>query len=886
MTKQRISGVLRACMVGACVVFAGCSGSDGPQGPAGPTGETGTSSGSVSGKVTNELTTTGLADVTVTASSGGATTTTGADGTYTMDLPIGPYTLVFTQEGFDEAAEAIDIVAGGTATLDVAMTPPEAVVIELTLTDGSDGSATDALTLGDSAPGTTLSAEAVVTTYDGSVVTAYAWSWVTDSGATPEISTPTEPTTDVTLAPWSSADGPSYKDSLIEVIGTPGDGLGGPDYDPSQHALPDRAMIVPVNPYTLDKGSETTIQVTVTAGDNTYTKAALIAVDLSQWAAVSGGQQDVPPNKPMIVQAEAQVGGTYAWTIDCPGTTAPPLGDTDTRYVTLTPTAEAQGCTLTESATGAEIEFIVREYAGRNVNDTGSCTSCHGVFAVPIQAEFDAWTLSGHSMAFEDLINVPAPEGHFRESCFPCHTAGDDGYDDNGFSNQPQYDDFLAQFWPEGKLIQVVPDQTNYVTMEDSYPTLYSRANITCENCHGPHGNAGGVVDMAADVCGTCHGAPTRHGRFEEWQLAGHSNFNTTRFAERSGLPRDPCAQCHSAQGFIWYTDHGTTDDFPADLFSSTGGRQPQSCVTCHDPHNAGTTTGLGTDAPMRGTYNKVVVTDAGWTLYDAGKSGICMSCHNARRGGWEEGIKNGDVPHHGTQGDVVQGQNAAVFFGVPMPGGHSLLSDSCVECHMRQITPPSPYGREGQTNHTWFVSEELTGENLCAHCHSDKHIGIMERVPLLIELLHEKLTPAWGQALNNLSNSQVVSDAGGFCFLNSSDEIVVINPGDALTEVSYASGFRVSFTHDGTAYANVDMGETYLGNTAADCSDPVSPDPDTRVGVLTDDDSLAVLWVAAAATWDHELVGEDNSKGAHNPTFVTNVTTANIDNIDAFVAP
>ena len=58
-------------------------------------------------------------------------------------------------------------------------------------------------------------------------------------------------------------------------------------------------------------------------------------------------------------------------------------------------------------------------------------------------------------------------------------------------------------------------------------------AGLQCENCHGPqeytqsHRDQPGAprVSLAADVCGSCHGEPARHGRFQQWQVSKHANY-------------------------------------------------------------------------------------------------------------------------------------------------------------------------------------------------------------------------------------------------------------------------------------------------------------------------------------------------------------------------
>jgi len=78
--------------------------------------------GIISGTVTDADTEEAIANATVTAD--GYSTTTAADGTYTLaDLPVGTYTVTASATGYADASQTIDVVENLTTTADFALTP-------------------------------------------------------------------------------------------------------------------------------------------------------------------------------------------------------------------------------------------------------------------------------------------------------------------------------------------------------------------------------------------------------------------------------------------------------------------------------------------------------------------------------------------------------------------------------------------------------------------------------------------------------------------------------------------------------------------------------------------------------------------------------------------
>jgi len=593
--------------------------------------------------------------------------------------------------------------------------------------------------------------------------------------------------------------------------------------------LPNRTMVVPIDPHAMELAVEE-------AGTEL------------PWT-VNPGLTTVGTNTPVLIQSGSTT-GPYSWIItDSPyGFTPPVIHDADTRCPYFTPFAI--GAYVLEDGAGGMITITANRYAGRNDladgTDFDSNCFCHGI-QPEYRDSFLDWRDTGHAEIFTEEIDLTAAlGGHYSSGCFPCHTVGSDGYDDNGFTDQAKYDAFYAEFWPAGDLIAVSSTLTSYAYLEANYPALYKRGNIQCENCHGPHGaTGGGEVSLASDVCAVCHGEPTRHGRFQQWQVSGHANMELA-------IDEATCTPCHSALGFISYVNGVSVTDTELEA-----NPLPQTCVVCHDPHNVGTTTSAGTDAQMRGTFDVSVGTAAGFTVNGAGKAGICMVCHNSRRAGIPGSAGNpysdGRAPHGGTETDVLRGENAAIFGGVPSPGVHADLDDPCVQCHMRQIDNLE-FGRAGQTNHTWDISAYI-----CDNCHSDESSSMIVVGDLEVELGNQ-LADTWEASLNNaLASTNISFEA---------DTVITIpmgttgDPIDVVLFYDYHGRQAIDFAYAGTTYEGIQLRNLYVG---ADDVAQIAEDGNTGVQDLL------------GAGWDLLIIENDGSTGAHNPVHSENVLIANI---------
>ncbi|NNG46197.1 MAG: carboxypeptidase regulatory-like domain-containing protein, partial [Deltaproteobacteria bacterium] len=239
------------------LMFLGCEGDD---------GTSGTSVGTISGTVTNDATGTGLDGATVSTSPDQGSTTTAADGSYTLSgLPAGVYALTFSKTDFADETANVSVLAGVTSTEDATLVPTVVVLVEVDVT----GTAT---------PGSTLAATVTTTPLDGSTVTGVVWSQATS--VTVSFDNTTSTTTNVTLPGL-----PAYKDELFHVLAEPPITAAQlpPNVTPPamfSEQLQDRFGVQAVTPFELEEAALVTLQVEVTTTSGTYTQTEEIHTEL------------------------------------------------------------------------------------------------------------------------------------------------------------------------------------------------------------------------------------------------------------------------------------------------------------------------------------------------------------------------------------------------------------------------------------------------------------------------------------------------------------------------------------------------------------------------------------------------------------------------------
>jgi hypothetical protein len=394
---------------------------------------------------------------------------------------------------------------------------------------------------------------------------------------------------------------------------------------------------------------------------------------------------------------------------------------------------------------------------------------------------------------------------------------------------------------------------------------------------------------MSADVCGSCHGEPLRHARFQQWEDSAHGNFEGPVGDSKS--TNTGCAGCHTAQGFMVYLAQLQGGNPLRTILSGTTSADvamPVTCSVCHDPHAQGTTSGKPNTATVRVEDNTPLL-PGGFVATGVGRGAMCIVCHNSRNGAGTGAFANsvflhmdGDPiygsltsyagPHEACQGDMVMGYNA-YFVGSVSPTNsqyrspHSLITGACVNCHMEQTPPPAllSYSLAG-TNHSFRVSLDI-----CSNCHSvNQSLGPMlqEKVRSGLEALEKTIGDKIlsRNTVTNFNNTK--QTIIGVKDLGSRGTINVILSDVTKTVVSSVTGTVVTTTSVLSSSGTVTSASlsTMLGIRI--CT------PTVTTNCLETDD-------LAKALWNFYLIEQDLSFGVHNPDFTLAVLGASQHAVD-----
>ncbi len=816
----------------------------------------------VSGTVTDSATTNPIAGATVTVNAV-AYDTTDAAGNFSGTLDPGNYTFAFSAAGYTSANQMVAVAAGTPINdLDVALDPlPASVLVEASAT-------------GDMTPGGVVNATVDVTGPAGLVINSYTWTQ--EYGADATIAGGNTAAATVTLAGLGN-----YKAALIHHLEAPPVTA---DQLPPNVPLPpgefhgglqDRLQAVGINPFALEEAALVVLHVEVDTSAGVFSDEVEIHAGVPwKWAS---GLRNVPTNVPVLLQAVEHT--SYAWTMFAPSGSTAVLMDADTRHPYFTPDLEGRyRLTLADVPSGVNRLdvyagiwrgiIVDQDMDGRPVYDD-ACLLCH----TPDLGgdKFVDWAQTGHAEIFTNNLNTST---HYGPNCFPCHTVGYDTSADNaGIDEATDYPDFL-----DSGLINNPGD--NWTTVLDQYPETARLANIQCENCHGPQDSLGhgfgppsGTprIDISSDVCATCHGEPLRHARFQQWQLSGHANYELAIDEHDRGS----CSKCHTGNGFLaWLPvllDNDPLTD-PQDDVNVTWTAEethPQTCVTCHDPHANGTTTGVDTDATVRITRNTPPLA-AGFTARNVGRGAICMTCHNSRRGErndsvWDALTDKERAPHGSAQTDMIMGENAYLI-EVGQRGGHSYIEDTCVDCHMNATPPPAVLSyNQGGTNHTFFAQKEICGE-----CHSPNLLAgdVQDGIQFLMDTVEEMLVEEYFAIMEQEIGSGNRIDLNGSVFITDAADIDEIQ----LTESRGRQALAVTVSGTPVGARGLHQINVQEWNGAAWVT--IAPIRD-----FAHEDLLK-------SGWNFFLVHNDGSTGVHNPFFANSALIAARDAIVALDGP
>ncbi len=657
----------------------------------------------------------------------------------------------------------------------------------------------------------------------------------------------------------------TYRKAFVDVLEEAPVAMAPPNIPVTQAGffggLQDRWQVVAINPLALEEGGVVTLEVTVNTTSGIYKDT--VSVSLALPFGMSTGLNNVPVNEPVLLCGKKQA--SYEWTLTRPFASDAVLRFARTQTPSFTPDAPGvYELRVTDLATGQPVTLTVyagtwrgvvvgQDVQGNAIADT-ACTNCHNVFAPD---KFTPWSQTGHSKIFTDNLNT---SDHYGTSCFSCHTVGYNPKAVNaGIDEAPDFSGFLGSDLLHGAA------PTNWSTMLGDFPMAAEKANIQCENCHGPqvtarddspaHGLGGEAVGnpritLSSDLCGSCHGEPTRHARYQQWQISGHANYETA-----IGEGTNPgCAKCHSAQGFLQMmpvlsgkvpgnAQGNVTVTWTADEV------HPQTCVTCHDPHDVGTTTAssaaIPTDAKVRISGDTVML-DSGFRATGIGSGAICATCHNSRRG-----LKNDNTfsaasadqaPHVGTQADLLFGQNL-YFVNTGVRGRHSLIENTCVNCHMEKSKPPAALSNAlAGSNHTFFASIEV-----CKECHTGVN--------------GENLANGFEAIMADLKDgieARILKVMGDQIALGNKIDI----GGTIITKVNQVASLDILDSHGRQAVNVVLTNGKHIDAVQMGSVKVVQPGGSVTLYSVTDTG-------LPKAFWNYLVVETDGSKGAHNPTFI-----------------
>lgn len=854
-----------------------CAGEDGDDGLPGAPGEDGTSSGTITGTVTNDATDGPVAGASVVLdpSVQGISISTDSGGNYSASLPVGSYKVTFSKSGFANQSKTVSILAGVTSNVSAGLVPSANVVVNA----GVDKVAS---------PGESVDIGGSYDIMDNSSVVSIQWSLAgTVSGVTILNGTTLNPT--VLLPPLGN-----FKEEVIEAQGT----------------TRNRTEVQALTPLALEEAGAVLLELDVTTSSGSYDDEMDIQVTLP-WQPNSGiGTQ--PKNAAVILRGKDMGDSNWTWTLLNPGgiDNTSSLDDPTSQYPSFTPTVVGK---YTATVTNGTISNTLDVYSGTYVGviDNGLtldalalkdndpvgdnfCTTCH-------TTEFSDWRKSGHAEILTQNINNPS--GHWTMGCAPCHTAG---YD-TGSAN----DGFDESATAEGWTAPAHGDPDNWADMLKGYPDTARRANIQCENCHGPqasstvpgmsaHGNDSPAgmprVSLSSDVCGTCHGEPKRHARFQQWELSSHAIYNLAEEEAVETDQTDPefgfarsCSLCHSANGFVtWGEGYGFADGNDDAVLAAVNATipvglsfadivHPQTCAACHPVHNPGDTSGDPSvnNAKVR-IEDATPVLKAGFSATGVGKGAVCMICHNSRRGLYNDnnlpsdsGTRMNDrEPHYATQADVLMGQNM-FFVQVGARGAHSFVSNTCASCHLELTPPPAELSYNlGGTNHTFAASL-----NICQDCHGTFDGGTLQvTVTGLLADLKTAIETAITQEVLDLT-------AAANTLHVENNDLPLVEFADI--DATYTVDSVDFYVHHSRAAMSIGVtnssGSVTVNDVHLDEDTLITAGPNTGTLVRNDMAGTNGQDIAKSA-WNYGMIEHDGSHGIHNPGFVIDVISASTD--------
>lgn len=282
------------------------------------------------------------------------------------------------------------------------------------------------------------------------------------------------------------------------------------------------------------------------------------------------------------------------------------------------------------------------------------CSLCH------VNTHSD-WADTLHAEAYDTLERIGQAG---NANCIGCHTVG---------------------FGEEGGFV-------NRATTNDL-------AGVGCESCHGParahvenitDRSQDPVIDISADVCGTCH-TGTHHPTFDEFQTSLHAQIDSHVadgiIAGQSGR-LNSCGQCHSGDFVYQALIQGETVNDDAFAGVPAEDLNGITCAVCHDPHartNNAVDPGDGRDFQLRWPeVASPLPTNTVDAVTNPLRYNICGQCHHSRGREWTSTSRG---PHHSIQANMYVGEMPVPEDTDPLVlsrvSVHTFANEQCATCHM-----------------------------------------------------------------------------------------------------------------------------------------------------------------------------------------------------------
>ena len=386
------------------------------------------------------------------------------------------------------------------------------------------------------------------------------------------------------------------------------------------------------------------------------------------------------------------------------------------------------------------------------------CLTCHKALA-PGEGEYGENHIGGHS--FQVKWDAGTPEDprddvEHLETCRRCHPGletfdrvANADYDGDGLLEGVQTEvqgllDALLAVLPqdeEGALS--IPSDLELTTVEERM-AAYNYRFVLEDRSMGVHNTAYAVNLLRLtyeEFTGTALpgddaiGAQLAANRSaesqsimdfsESWARSPHNVGGIEAVHELHEAPgRASCARCHNGNRFVPEIVLGG-DRLEEDLTEEQMVEQGfgHTCATCHTADNP-------TDILL--THLDGDVTLSGGQVIAAGKAGLCMTCHNARRGVPEEYVLTGfRGPHGGPQAEMIAGVGGAEYGREIRSTGHlDAVPDKCITCHMADTVPATERGHRQVGGHTLHMewdagtpddhSDDVANVGACVTCHPD----------------------------------------------------------------------------------------------------------------------------------------------------------------------